>query len=445
MPGNLEAIYDNAPLEFATAECARIPPVKSKLHYAWIVLIAACVLSMVSRADASSFAVFIDPLVSIYGWSHGEVSLAYSIAFLAGLPAVVGMGWLGDRYGARRLMLLASLVIGAGTVLLGTISQLWQLYVLYGLFVGSLGNAAFTVLLPVTISRWFHSRLGLALGVYWAALGAGPLIFAPILRWDIENRGWRETFFVSGIGMAVVLLVFSLFIRGKPEEKGLTAYGQRASTTTSTSPDTAPRNIALREVLARRPVWNLAAVHHLGCVGHSVVLAQVVSMATFQGVPGVTAAGILSTIAGASIISRFGFAVLTERLGGRSLLAIAVTGQSTTALMLLWTHEAWTFYLFAVVFGLAYGGEMVGFPIINRQLFGTEAPLASIYSFEMLGASIGMALGGWLGGALFDLTGTYQWSVVASVAAGYAALPFALSLPHRPSDPLTGTEPAVGT
>lgn len=337
-------------------------------------------------------------------------------------------------------MLLASLVIGIGTVLLGTISQLWQLYIFYGFFVGSMGNSAFTVLLPVIITRWFYRRLGLALGIYWAALGAGPLIFAPLLRWLIENRGWRETFFSMGIILGSVLVLFSFFIKGSPQEKGLTAFGEEHLLKNPASPAaTVGRWVALRAVLAKRLVWNLAMIHHLGCVGHSVILVQVVSMATFRGIPGVTAAGVLSTIAGASIISRFAFAVLTERLGGRKLLTIALIGQSTPALILLWANEAWVFYLFAVIFGLAYGGEMVGFPIINRQLYGTEAPLSSIYSFEMVGASIGMALGGWLGGMLFDLSGTYQWSVLASVAAGYLGLPFALSLPRNRRQVVSGS------
>lgn len=141
----------------------------------------------------------------------------------------------------------------------------------------------------------------------------------------------------------------------------------------------------LRDVLTRRPVWFLMGIHHLGCVGHSIILAHVVSMATFQGISGVGAAGVLSTIAGTSIISRFACAVLAERFGGRVMLTMALIGQSTPVLILLFAREAWVFYLFAVFFGLCYGGEMVGFPIINRQLFGVRAPLSSIYSFEMLG------------------------------------------------------------
>ena len=213
---------------------------------------------------------------------------------------------------------------------------------------------------------------------------------------------------------------------------GLSAYGAEGSSNEQrirSASAIAPAS--LRELLTRRPVWLLTGIHYLGCAGHAIILAHVVSMATFRGVSGIEAAGVLSTIAGASIISRFAFSILTERLGGRSVLLMAVIGQSTSVLILLFASDAWAFYLFAVIFGLCYGGEMVGFPIINRQLFGDLAPLSSIYSFEMLGASTGMALGGWLGGVLFDLTGAYTWAILASAAIGYLGLPLALYLPRH--------------
>ena len=93
--------------------------------------------------------------------------------------------------------------------------------------------------------------------------------------------------------------------------------------------------------------------------------------------------------------------------------------------------EAWQFYLFVVMFGLCYGGEMVGFPIINKQLFGASAPLGSIYSVEMVAATTGMALGGWLGGGLFDLSGSYTWALMASMGIGLLGLPLALGLPRH--------------
>lgn len=403
---------------------------KSGLHYAWIILAAACVLSIVSRADSASFAVFIDPLVEKFEWKRGDISLAYSLAFICSMPAMLVFGWLGDRYGARVLMLGAALMISTGTILLGMIRELWHLYVLYGVFVGALGNAAFMVLLPVIITRWFERKMGFALGIYWAALGAGPVIFAPLFRWMIESRGWEAAFMVIGLGFGAVLLIFSSLIRTNPAEMGITAYGAEDAMTDKQG--SAPgKVISLRSVLTRRPVWLLTGCHHLGCAGHAVILAHGVSMATHHGIPGLQAAGVLSTIAGVSIASRFTFSILTERLGGRTVLSFAIFGQSASILMLLFATEAWHFYVFAVIFGICYGGEMVGFPIINRQIFSPSAPLSSIYSFEMIGASTGMALGGWLGGVLFDHSGNYTSAILVAAGIGFLALPLALWLPRH--------------
>ena len=405
---------------------------KYRLHYAWVILAAACALSIFSRADSASFAVFIDPLVAQFGWKRGDISFAYALAFLAGMPATVAMGWLGDRYGARKMMIGSSLLIATGTVLLGTIKELWQFYVYYGLFVGSLGNAAFMVLLPVILTRWFARHMGLALGIYWAGFGIGPMFFAPLFRWLIETRGWEWTFTVIGIVIGGILLALSALIRSSPHDKGLSAYGAEDASQAQHNPVAAARAPAsLREVLAKRPVWLLTGIHHLGCAGHAIILAHIVSMATFRGVSGVEAAGVLSVIAGVSIFSRFASSLLTERFGGRAVLLMAVIGQSTSVLILLFASEAWTFYLFAVIFSLFYGGEMVGFPIINRQLFGEKAPLGSIYSFQMLGASTGMALGGWLGGVLFDASGAYTWAIIASAVTSGLGLPLALYLPRH--------------
>jgi len=418
---------------------------KFKLHYAWVVLFAACMLNIASRADYGSFGVFVEPLVELFGWSRGDISAAYSIAFIVGLPAVVIMGWLGDRYGARPLMIGAAILITLGTYLLGTITELWQFYVYYGFFVGSMGHAAFTVLLPVILTRWFDRYMGLAVGIYWAAMGVGPMIFAPVFRWLIETRGWPQAFTLIAIVVGVILLAFSLLIRSSPREMGLTPYGRERTPKEPPTPAAAGVvTTGLGEVLSKRPVWFLIAIHHVGCVGHSIILAHIVSMAIVQGVSGMEAAGVLATVSGASAVSRFASAILAARFGGRILLTAALIGQSAPIVILFFANEAWSFYAFALVFGLCYGGEMVGFPIINRQLFGVAAPLGTIYSFQMVGAGTGMALGGWLGGFLFDVSGAYTWSIAAAIITTALGIPLALALPrHRRKPPAAGSKVAV--
>jgi MFS family permease len=414
---------------------------KFKLHYAWVVLFAACMLNIASRADHGSFGVFVEPLVELFGWSRGDISVAYSVAFIVGLPAVVIMGWLGDRYGARWLMIGAALLITAGTYLLGTITELWQFYVYYGFFVGSMGHAAFTVLLPVILTRWFDRYMGLAVGIYWAAMGIGPMIFAPVFRWLIETRGWPHAFTLIAIIVGVILIAFSLLIRSSPREMGLAPYGAERSHAEPRAPAAAGVVTAgLGDVLSKRPVWLLIAIHHIGCVGHSVILAHIVSMAIVQGVSGMEAAGVLGTLAGASAVSRFASAILAERFGGRVLLTLALIGQGAPIVILFFAQEVWAFYAFALIFGLCYGGEMVGFPIINRQLFGAAAPLGTIYSFQMVGAGTGMALGGWLGGFLFDVSGAYTWSIAAAILTTCLGIPLALALPRHRKPPSSGAK-----
>ena len=419
------------------------PTKTSRIHYAWIVLAAACVLSIAARADSAAFAVFVDPLVALFGWKRGDISFAYALAFLLGLPATIAMGWLGDRYGARPLMITASFLISIGTVLIGTITELWQFYLYYALFVGSMGHAAFTVLLPVIMTRWFHRHMGLAVGIYWGALGSGPVLFAPLFSWLIETRGWQQAFTAIGVGLGVVLFTFSLFIRSRPSDMGLTAYGEEAAPKRQTAAAALPPAATFREMLRERTVWYLMAIHHVGCAGHAVILAHGVSMATIRGVPPIEAAAVLSIIAGFSALSRFGFALATDRWGGRTCLTVAIFGQSTSILILLFANEAWMFYAFAVIFGICYGGEMVGFPIINRQLFGANAPLGSIYSFQIVGASTGMALGGWLGGVLFDATGAYTSAILVAAAIGYLGVPLSLWLPRHAKTDATAAKAAA--
>jgi len=406
---------------------------KFGFHYAWVILAAGWVLNVVARADQASFGVFIDPLVQQFGWKRGDISFAYSLAFLIGLPAVVIMGWLGDRFGARPLMLAAGVMIGGGTILLGTIKELWHFYLIYGIFVGSMGHAAFSVLLPVIMTRWFYRRLGVVMGIYWAAQGIGPMIFAPLFRWLLENHGWQYTFTTIGAVLGCILLFFSLFIYSSPADKGLQPYGfEEAPKGQDKAATTEKPSVKLRDILKQRIVWKLTAIHHVGCMSHAIILAHVVSMATFKGIPGVEAAGVLAAIAGSSVISRFAFSVIADRYGGRVTLTLSLLGQTLPVIILLFASEPWVFYLFAIVFGLSYGGEMVGFPIINKHLFGTKAPLSSIYSVEMVGAGIGMAIGGWLGGSLFDLMGNYTGALLTSLIVGGIGVPLALTLPrHR--------------
>ena len=403
------------------------------VHYAWILLAAVTTAAAVSSGLRLSFGVILDPLAQEFGWSRGAISLAYSISFLAAVPLTFLAGWTGETFGTRRMVMFGSLTVVLGMYLTSRATNLWQFYVFNGVLVGGLGTALFMTLLPVTVTRWFHARLGLAMGIMWTAQSWGPMILSPVLRWAIEAVGWRTSFAVLGFILGGIILAASFFIRNQPEDKGLAPYGmpvEKQGAATNTAP-IGVGSLTLAQARRTPAFWSLIGLHFIGCVSHSIPLAHMVSMATAAGIPGVAAAGLLSALSLTSMGSRFGMSLLSEAKGSRVTLGLALLLQTTPLLILLWARDLWVFYLAALLFGIGFGGEMVGFPMFNRQLYGVAAPLTRIYSYQMVGALTGMALGGWLGGFLIDVTGGYVWPVLASVITGYAGLVAILWLPHH--------------
>lgn len=404
---------------------------RKRPHYAWVILICVMVVMGITAAFRFSFGVMIDSLVAEHGWSRGAVSFTYSLQFIIGIPVVIAAGHLAEKIGSRRIVIVGAVISMVGILLTATVTQLWQLQLYFGIIIGG-GSATFVTLLPVLLTRWFNKKLGLALGLFWASQSLGPAILSPLIRWALETIGWSETFVILGLVSGTLMLVFTFLLRDHPQQKNLTPYGSPDIGAPLIDTDSPVEPLRLRQLIVKTNFWSLIAVHNLGCISHSVLLAHMVSMATFAGIPGLAASGVLSIVMVISLVSRLGIPIVAEAKGARFTLVLVLLLQTLPILILLSARKLWSFYTFALLFGLGFGGETVGFPIFNRQYYGKDAPLNAIYSYQMAGANLGMALGGWLGGTLFDLTGVYTWSVLAAVGAGFFGVAAALVLPsHR--------------
>ena len=410
----------------------KLPWAWRKPHYAWIMLASAMGIYIIGSGIRLGFGVVIDPLVEQYGWSRSAISFAYTLQFLAAVPVYLVLGKLGERFSPRQIVITSTIIFAVGVLLLTTIKEVWQFQLYWGALAGGMGTAASRTVLPVLLTRWFERRLGMAIGLLWAAVGLGPAIFSPLMRWAISSLGWREAFLVIGLAGGAVMLLCSFFIRNDPKEMKLTRYGM--STSELPPVDSAhPPNFSMRQLMVMTSFWSLVAIHAFGCVGHSIPLAHMVSMATFVGLPGIAAAGMLSIATATSIISRFVMSLISEARGPRFTLTLALLLQSLPIIILLSARELHWLYTFAFLFGIGYGGEMVGFPIFNRQYYGLDAPLNTIFAYQMIGASLGMATGGWLGGAMFDWTGSHTWSIITAVGIGLLGVIVAVTLPARVS------------
>ena len=386
-------------------------------HYAWVIVTIIALMQMVGSSIRMAFGVFIYPLSEEFGWSQGSITLAYALSSIVTAMVSPLAGSLGDRFGARKSMMLGCTMFIGGMLLIGVVNQIWQFYLTFGVLLG-VAQAIFLVPLIPSAMTWFRRHLGVGMGFLMAAWGLGPALTAPLMGLMIQQLGWRDTFWVTAAGSAVIMALLILKYSNRPEDRGLEPYGALLGDPPATRRSRSVDRVKLFTKFMRhtKAYWNLSSIHFLGCVGHAVILVYIVPIAIEEGVSVVVAAGLLTVLSGVSIGTRLATPVLSDYIGPKTVMAVAYVLQGIPVIMLFWTHDVWLFYVFAAVFGIGYGGEAGGFPILNRRYYG-QAPVGSAHGFQMLGAGLGMAVGGWVGGIVYDFTGTYNIALVISVIA----------------------------
>ena len=432
-----------------------------RIHYAWVIVVITSVMRLVSSSFRMSFPAMV-PIIAIeFGWEVWLVTLAFSLQWVISGAFGPAAGWLGDRYGARVTMMIGASLYIVGMILTGFMTEVWHLFLFFGIIL-SASMGIFQVPLTVSVTSWFRKHLGLGMGLLQSSQGLGPVIAGPIMvglvfwftsgdgvSWSAwipvgtpESLGIRMAFWIPGIVGGVILLLLIRAFHNTPEDVGLRQLGADADTPARRPPATgaiakARTSTFLRQVRRTPAFWNLIGIHYWGCAGHSVVIvflpAMIISTLEPAGGYGgagdaallsatAIAVGAAATMSLVSTVTRFGVPIAADMLGSKWVMAVCFFLQVAPVALLffaiLFYPAIWMFYLFAILFGIGFGGEMSAFPIINRQYYG-NAPIGTTYGFQMMGAGAGMASGALLGSLLLALTGGY---------AATAALSFVMSL-----------------
>ena len=394
-------------------------------HYDWVVVAAAFLVGALNSTFMWAFTFVLVPISEQFGWARGEISFAYTLQYLIFALGSIGGGWLVDRVGARVTLVGGSILLIVSMVLTTTVTELWQLYLYFGVLLG-VSRSAFIAPLHTVVGIWFRRRLGLAMGIVSAAIGIGPFVFAPIMRWMIEQTSWQATLGILGVACGLAMTGASLLIRNRPADLNLLPYGETGTTGSVSKPPVQPglfydgtQTDFMAHAKTTQPFYLLIGIHFLGCLSHSVLLAQLAPMIAGNGAAPALTGITIALVSGFSVLGYFAFSMLADKRDGRSALMATFALQATGILLMLWAREGWQFGVFALLFGIGMGGEMVVFPIINRQYYG-NAPVGTLYGLQMFGAGIGMGGGGLLGGVLFDAVGNYTLALY--LAAGAALL-----------------------
>jgi MFS family permease len=379
------------------------------------------VVQVIGSAISQSAGVMVAPLRDPhgdFGWGIGTIGALMAVYYVVGALFAPVSGWLGERYGARHLMLAGGLLYGGSMVLLGLVRQPWQFLLTFSVLL-SLTQSICMVPLMTAVSGWFRRRLGLGTGILWAAGGLGAALLAPLVSVLLDQLGWQGTFWSLGAVGGGLILSLTVFFRNRPADLGLTPYGATEAdppeVVRSPAIERLRRQVFTQHMRRTRAFWHLPLIHGLGCAGHGIVLLYVIPLAVEQGLTLVSASVILSLISVCSIGSRFLTPIVAERSGGKPIMAAALVIQGLTVLVLFWAHEVWTFYLFGSLFGIGFGGEMSAYLVVNRQYFGA-GPTSTLYGWEMLGALLGHAVASGLAGLVLAVTGAFPPVLALSMA-----------------------------
>jgi OFA family oxalate/formate antiporter-like MFS transporter len=383
-----------------------------------------------------SFSVFFKPLLAEFGWSRADTSMAYSLSFLVQAGLAIVMGWLTDRLGPRIVISVLGSALGICYLLMSQVSSLWQFTVTYAV-VGGIGVSTLNVPVMVTISRWFTKRRGLMIGIVQAGIGLGGFVFSPLTGWLIVSYGWRSAYVVLGFIALVGMFVGGLFLRRDPREKGQLPDGERLAAVTEAKPSNPgfqAVGFTLREALRTKQFWVIAGIYGVFGFCRSTYTAHLAAHVQDLGFSLADGANVLAVVIGASVFGRIGLGRVADIIGSRRGFIISF---GVTALSLIWvliSKELWMFYLFAFVFGVAWGNQAVLRFAIASEYFGL-ASLGLIMGALGVGESVAAMLGSYIAGYIFDIFGNYHVMFWIGIAISVTGMILAVVLKPEISQP----------
>ncbi len=386
-----------------------------RLHYAWVVLAVGLITLITAAGFRSTTSVLIVPLEHEFGWSRATISFAVFLNLIVyGLAGPFAAAFA-ERFGLRRVIVVAVLAIATGSALTTVMDQPWQLDLLWGLVNAAATGAISLPLAALIANRWFVARRGLVTGILTAANATGQLIFLPLLAWTVEHYGWR---YAAGMAATVALLVVLplvlLFLRDRPADLGLAPYGS-----TEIQPPPAPSGNPLRvptRVLG--DVWRTTSFRLLaasfficGASTNGLIGTHLIPAAVDHGFGEVAAASLLATIGVFDLIGTTCSGWLTDRYDPRLLLAwyYGLRGLSLLALPYAFGSPHFGLILFVVFYGLDWIATVPPTIALTSEIFGVER-VGVVFGWIFAAHMFGAAAAAWAAGAVRTWFGGYGWA-----------------------------------
>ncbi|MNU62418.1 Oxalate:formate antiporter [compost metagenome] len=399
-------------------------------HYRWVIVFAGGLMGCVAVGVMFSLAVFLEPIARQTGWSHAAISSAMTVNFI-----VMGLGsfmWgaASDRFGARIVVLIGSVLAGLALVLASRAQSLFAFQMIYGCLVGLSASAFMAPMISLTM-RWFDDHRSLAVSLVSAGMGMAPMTISPLARFLIDEFGdWRTAMLVIGIGAWIILLPTVLLVRNPPDEAAV-----------EDAPQAEGAGQPIAKVFRSPQFLVLAFTFFACCTAHSGPIFHMVSYAMYCGVAPMAAVSIYSVEGAAGLGGRIVYGLAADRFGVKPVLIIGLLIQALVIAAYTMATDLAHFYALAIIFGGTYGGVMPLYAVLAQDYFGAKI-LGTVLGAASMLSSIGMAFGPLAGGWAFDAFNNYNWLFFGSALVGLAAVLIALAFPHLPGREEEKLQPA---
>jgi len=381
---------------------------RPKLHYAWIIAGTTFVVLLVTAGIRATPGVLMVPFETEFGWSRTAISAAVAINIaLFGLIGPFAASVI-DRWGLRRVVMAAVALLAISVALTTQMQHVWQLTLLWGVLVGTGTGVTSMVLAAIVATRWFDERRGLVLGALSAANATGQLVFLPMLASVTDHRGWRSAALIVAAAAMFVFVLVLVFMRDRPEDLGLTRYGQRA-TGGATSPALAPLDALVRAM--RTPAfWVLAGTFFIcGASTNGLIGTHLIAACHDYGIPPVRSAQLLAVMGIFDILGTTASGWLTDRYSSRHLLFgyYGLRGLSLLYLPIALQSGAGNLGWFAIVYGLDWVATVPPTVRLTSEAFGRENT-GVVYGWIGASHQLGASLAAFGAGAIRSSLGDYR-------------------------------------
>ena len=394
------------------------------IHYAWVIAAVTFLAMLTTSAALGLPGAMLQPLSKEFGWTTDQLSSVFAVRFaLFGLLGPFAAVFIG-RFGLRRIMVVAASFIAAAMVLATGITQLWQLFLLWGLVLGCGTGLTALVLGAMVANRWFTSNRGLVVGLFAASTATGQLIFLPIAAWMIENMGWRYAVIPVFAACVVVAVLVTLFMRDHPGSIGLRAFGE-PETAPIEAPPARARTLnflgpfqVLIEASRNRTFWILAGTFFIcGLSTNGLLQTHFISLCGDNGMTAVPAASVLAMMGAFDLVGTTLSGYLSDRYDNRKLL---FWYYGLRGLSLFWLpFSTFTFYglsIFAMFYGLDWIATVPPTVKLAAQEFGKEKA-GMIFGWVFAAHQLGAATAAYGAGLTRTLLLTYNPALFAAGAA----------------------------